>query len=329
MLSVLVIIGLSVVTFLIARVVPSDPAARYAGPKATVEQIAAAKQELGLDKPLLVQYVRYMAGVLRGDLGISITTHNKVAQDIRGTLPPSLELIVLGMLIALAAGIPVGVLGAMKPGSWIDGFGRLAAVVLVSFPSFCLGFVLQLLLYDRLHLLPVSGRVSNLTMVLHPVEARTGFYLIDSALAGNWSFFGDALSHLLLPALTLAAYPFGLVVRMVRASMVEVLAQDHTRLLKALGMKLPKIAFRYAFKLTLPALLTVIALSFAYSLTGTFLIESVFGWPGMGDYVSKALITNDYPAVMGTTLLIGIVYIGLNLIVDLGIAFVDPRVRWS
>lgn len=319
--------GLTILTFVIARVVPSDPAARYAGPKATVEQIAEARAELGLDKPIPVQYVHYMSKLVRGDMGISVTTHNDVSKDMKGVLPASIELIVLGMLIALLLGIPVGVIGAMRPGGWFDGFGRMAAVIGVSFPSFCLGFLLQLLLADWTHTLPVAGRMDNLLFVMDPIRNITGLYTIDSLLQGNWQVFKDSFLHLILPAVTLAAYPFGLIVRMVRATLVEVLAQDHSRVLRALGMRNRTIAFRYAFKLTVPAVLTVFALSFAYSLTGTFLIETVFSWPGLGDYTSKALITNDYPAVMGITIMVGIVYVILNLIVDLGIAFVDPRVR--
>lgn len=329
LLSILVMFGLSVVTFFVARVVPSDPAARYAGPQATVAEIAKAKVELGLNKPLPVQYIHYMSGIFHGNLGTSIETHNPVVKDIAGTLPASLELIILGMLIALVIGIPIGVIGAMRPGGLTDGIGRIFAVSGVSFPSFWLGFLLQMIFFGYLHWLPLSGRVSDLAVAINPIPTVTGFYLIDSVLAGNWAFFGDALTHLILPSLTLAAYPFGLVVRMVRASMIEVLTQDHARVLQALGMGKRIIAFRYALKNALPAVLTVIALSFAYSLTGTFLIESVFNWPGLGNYTSSALVTNDYPAIMGITLLVGVAYILLNLLVDLMIAIVDPRVRWA
>lgn len=329
LLSILVLFGLSVITFVIARVVPSDPAARFAGPQATVQEIAQAKVELGLDKPLPVQYVRYMEGVLHGNLGTSIDSHNPVSKDIEGTLPASLELIFFGTIIAVVIGIPVGVFGAIRPGGILDGIGRIVAVVGVSFPSFCLGFLLQILFFGYLHWFPLSSRVSDLTLALNPIHTITGSYLIDSALQGNWSFFWNAFSHLILPALTLAAYPFGLIVRMVRAAMLEVLTQDHTRVMRSLGFSKETIAFRYALKNSLPAVLTVIALSLAYSLTGTFLIESVFTWPGLGDYTSNALVTNDYPAVMGITLLVGTSYVLLNFIVDVGIAFVDPRVRWT
>lgn len=329
LLSVLVIVGLSVVTFFIARVVPSDPAARFAGPRATVQEIAKARQELGLNKPLPEQYVNYMGSLLRGDLGVSIDSHNPVTKDIESVLPATSELIILAMIIALAAGIPVGVISAMRPGGWIDAFGRMFAVFGVSFPSFWLGFLLQIVFFGALHWFPVSGRVSDLTIALNPIQSITGFYSIDSVLQGNWAFFRDAMSHLVLPALTLAAYPFGLIVRMLRASMLEVLSQDHVRLLKALGMNSRAIAFRFALKQSMPATLTVIALSVAYSLTGTFLIESVFSWPGLGNYTSNALVTNDYPAVMGITLLTGIAYVVLNFIVDLCTAALDPRVRWT
>ncbi|WP_029420310.1 ABC transporter permease [Alicyclobacillus macrosporangiidus] len=329
LLSVVVMFGLSVITFFIARVVPADPAARFAGPRATPQEIAQARIELGLDKPLWVQYAKYMAGLVHGDLGVSIDTHHAVSQDVLNALPASLELMVCSLVIALALGIPIGVWGAMRPGGLADGLGRLFAVAGVSFPSFWLGFLLQLLFVGVLHLLPVAGRVSDLTQALNPIQSITGFYLVDSALQGNWSAFSDAAAHLILPALTLAAYPFGLVVRMVRAVMLDVLSQDHVRVLRSLGMPSRTIAFRYALINAMPATLTVIALSMAYALTGTFLIESVFSWPGLGNYTANALVTNDYPAIMGITLLTGMAYVFLNLVVDVCISLLDPRVRWT
>jgi len=325
---VLVLVGLSVLTFIITRVAPGDPAALWMGPRASAAQIARATVELGLNRPLPVQYGIYMWDLVHGNLGVSIETHQPVLNNIAAYLPASLELVTSGMLIALVLGLPLGVLAAMRPGGAFDTLARLAAVLSVSVPTFWLAFLLQIVFFKDLGLLPLAGRVSELVTVLEPVRHITGFMTVDSMLEGNWTAFWSALQHLVLPALTIASYPFGLILRMVRASLLDVISLDHVRLLRALGQKRHTIAFRYALKNALPATLTVLSLTFAYSLTGTFLVESVFNWPGLGNYTAQAVVTNDYPAVMGVTLVIGVIYVVLNLVVDLVIAGIDPRVRY-
>lgn len=322
------LIGLSVLTFVITRVAPGDPAALWVGPRASTAQIARATVTLGLNRPLPVQYGIYMEDLVHGDLGVSIETHQPVLSDIAHYLPASLELVASGMLIALVLGLPLGVLSAMRPGRALDAFVRLLAVMAVSVPTFWLAFLLQIVFFKDLGVLPLAGRVSDFVTVLDPIRNITGFMTVDSLIQGNWTAFGSALRHLVLPAVTIASYPFGLMVRIVRASLLDVIPLDHVRLLRALGQRRYRIAFRYALKNALPAALTVLALTFAYSLTGTFLVESVFNWPGLGNYTAQAVITNDYPAVMGVTLVIGVIYVALNLVVDLVIAGIDPRVRY-
>lgn len=322
------LIGLSVLTFVITRVAPGDPAALWVGPRASAAQIAKATVTLGLNRPLPVQYGIYMEDLVHGDLGVSIETHQPVLSDIAHYLPASLELVASGMLIALVLGLPLGVLSAMRPGRALDAFVRLLAVMAVSVPTFWLAFLLQIVFFKDLGVLPLAGRVSDFVTVLDPIRNITGFMTVDSLIQGNWTAFGSALRHLVLPAVTIASYPFGLMVRIVRASLLDVIPLDHVRLLRALGQRRYRIAFRYALKNALPAALTVLALTFAYSLTGTFLVESVFNWPGLGNYTAQAVITNDYPAVMGVTLVIGVIYVALNLVVDLVIAGIDPRVRY-
>lgn len=324
----LVLVGLSILTFIITRVAPGDPAALWVGPRASAAQIARATVELGLNRPLPVQYGIYMWDLIHGNLGVSIETHQPVASNIAAYLPASLELVTSGMLIAVVLGLPLGVLAAMRPGGAFDTLARLVAVLSVSMPTFWLAFLLQIVFFKDLGILPLAGRVSELVTVLYPIKTITGFMTVDSLLAGNWPAFWSTLQHLVLPALTIAAYPFGLILRMTRASLLDVISLDHVRLLRALGQKRHAIAFRYGLKNALPATLTVLSLTFAYSLTGTFLVESVFNWPGLGNYTAQAVVTNDYPAVMGVTLVIGMIYVVLNLIVDLVIAAIDPRVRY-
>ncbi len=324
----LVLVGLSILTFIITRVAPGDPAALWMGPRASAAQIARATVELGLNRPLPVQYGIYMWDLVHGNLGVSIETHQPVLSNIAAYLPASLELVTSGMLIALMLGLPLGVLAAMRPGGAFDALARLGAVIAVSMPTFWLAFLLQIVFFKDLGLLPLAGRVSELVTVLEPVRHITGLMTVDSLLEGNWTAFSSALQHLVLPALTIASYPFGLILRMVRASLLDVISLDHVRLLRALGQRRHTIAFRYALKNALPATLTVLSLTFAYSLTGTFLVESVFNWPGLGNYTAQAVVTNDYPAVMGVTLVIGVIYVILNLVVDLVIAAIDPRVRY-
>ncbi len=329
LLGVLVLIGLSVLTFIITRVAPGDPAALWVGPRASAAQIERATVTLGLNRPLPVQYAIYMDDLVHGNLGLSIETHRPVSSEIASYLPASLELVVSGVLLALVLGLPLGVLAAMRPGGAFDGIARLLAVLSVSVPTFWLAFLLQIVFFKDLGILPLAGRVSNLVTALDPITRVTGFMTLDSLIQGNWPGFFSALRHLVLPAVTIAAYPFGLIVRMVRASLLDVIALDHVRLMRALGQRRHTIAFRYALKNALPPTLTVLALTFAYSLTGTFLVESIFNWPGLGNYTAQAVITNNYPAVMGVTLVIGVIYVVLNLVVDLLIAGIDPRVRYA
>jgi len=329
-LAVIVMFGLTLVTFVVARVVPSDPAAQWVGARATLAEIARARILLGLNRPLPVQYLRYMGDLLHGNLGVSIDTHQGVLANIGEYLPNSLLLVLSGMLLAVAVGLPLGAWSALRPGGGVDAVARIAAVGAVSMPTFWLALLLQLAFFGKLGWLPLSGDVNQITLALDPlVRTITGVPLVDAVLEANWAVAGDALTHLVLPAITMAAYPFGLTVRMTRASLMDALAEDHARTARAWGLPLRTVAFRYAMRVALPPVVTVLALTLAYSLTGTFLIESVFAWPGIGAYTANAIVTSDYPAVMGVTLVVGAAYVLLNLAVDLVIAVLDPRVRYT
>lgn len=329
-LALVVLFGLTLVTFVVARVVPSDPAAQWVGARATVAEIARARVVLGLDRPLPLQYWTYLTGLVHGNLGVSIDTHQSVVSNIAAYLPNSLLLVLSGMFLAIVFGLPLGAWSAVRPSGAASTLSRILAVGAVSVPTFWLALLLQLLFFGRLGWLPLAGDVNQITLALAPLSRTiTGVPLVDAVLLGNWAVAGDALAHLVLPAVTMAAYPFGLTVRMTRASLMDALAEDHARSARAWGMPERVVAFRYAMKVALPPVITVLALTLAYSLTGTFLIESVFGWPGIGAYTANAIVTADYPAVMGVTLVVGVAYVLLNLLVDLVIALLDPRVRYA
>lgn len=326
LLGVLVLFGVITITFFIVRIVPSDPAARWVGPKATAQQIAEAEKKLGLDKPLYVQYGRYISGLARGDWGISIRTKQPVLADLREYVPATLELVIVSMILALVLGIPLGVTAAVKQDRWPDHFCRFFSVGSVSLPTFWLGMTLQLIFFSRLRVLPLGGRLSDLVRMMSPVEKITGLILFDSLITGNYVAFFDAIKHIILPSVTLAAYPIGLVARMTRSSLLEVLNEDYIRAARAYGLPERTVILSYALKNAMGPTITVLALSAGYSLVNTFLIEAIFNWPGLGSYAALSVITSDYTAIMGVTIFAACSYVFLNLAADILLA-IDPRVR--
>ncbi|MEW6223048.1 MAG: ABC transporter permease [Chloroflexota bacterium] len=325
--SGLVLLGLSLVTFALARVVPSNPAAIYIGPKARPEDIARVTQELGLDRPLPVQYLTYMGDMLTGNWGTSIGTKRPVLEEIFGRLPATLELIGAAMLLAVPLGILLGVLSARWQRRPPDLVVRVVSIVGVSIPAFWLGLLLQVVFFRTLGLLPLTGRVDADLRFTSPIVEVTGLYLVDTLLAGNWTALRDVAWHLVLPAVTLAAYPIGLIARMTRASMLEAIGQDYVRAARAAGIRESLITYRLALKNALIPVTTVVGLTLAYSLTGTFFVEVVFNWPGLGTFAVKGLLNLDYPVVMGITLFGAIAYVLINLAVDLAQSWLDPRTR--
>jgi ABC-type dipeptide/oligopeptide/nickel transport system permease component len=325
--ALLVLLGVSLVTFALARVIPSNPAALYIGPRARAEEIARVAEELGLNRPLPFQYLDYMRDMLTGDWGISIGTKRPVLSEILDRLPATLELLIAAMIIAVLAGTFLGVLSAQWRGRPPDLVVRLIAIAGVSMPAFWLGLLLQVLFFRELELLPLSGRLDTDIRFTAPIVPATGFFTIDALLQGNWIALGDAAAHLVLPAVTLAAYPVGLIARMTRASMLEALGQDYVRSARAFGLPERTVIYRLALRNALPPTLTVLGLTLAYSLTGAFFVEIVFNWPGLGQFAVDALLNVDYPTVMGIALLGAAGYVLINLGVDLAQAWLDPRVR--
>lgn len=321
------LLGVSVITFVLARVIPSNAAAMYIGPKARPEDIERVARQLGLDQPLPVQYLTYMRDVLTGDWGTSIGTKRPVLDEILGRLPATLEIIAAAMAIAIPFGIALGVLSARWRGRPPDIVVRFVSIIGVSLPAFFLALILQVVFFRNLDVLPLAGRVSADLRFTNPIEPITGFYLIDTVITANWTAFGDTVYHLILPAIALAAYPLGLIARMTRSSMLETLDQDYIRTARAFGLRTGLIEYRLALRNAILPVLTVIGLTFGYLLTGSFFVEIVFNWPGLGTFAVHALLSVDYPAIMGIALLGAIGYVVINFIVDLSQAWLDPRVR--
>jgi peptide/nickel transport system permease protein len=325
-LALLVVVGVVVLTFVIARVIPGDPAASWAGPHASRQEIAQVRHQLGLDLALPQQIWRYFSGVLRGDWGTSIHTHQPVLSDIKDRAPASIELVVTAIAIALVVGLPLGLVSARWVHRAPDGLIRIAAVLAVSMPAFWLALILQLVFFQRLHWLPVAGQYDPNLDYAHPLTQYSRMVVVDAMITGNWAVLRSGLSHLVLPALVVASYPFGVITRMVRGSELDILGEDHVRAVRALGFPERAVYGRFALKPALVPVVSVIALVFAYSLVNTFLVETIFDWPGLGSYAADSISSLDTPAIIGITLFIAIVYVVANLLVDLVQAWIDPRI---
>lgn len=324
---VVVLLGLCAITFTLSRVVPGDPAAAYLGPRARLEQVEKVRVQLGLDRPLPVQFVFYMRDLLHGDLGESLRTHRPVMVGILDHLPASLELMLSAIIIALLVGIPLGVISAKKENTLTDHLSRFFSVANVSLPSFWLAMIFQILFFRWLQLFPIGGRIDTVVSLVNPIEHVTGFYSLDALMTGNWPAFKSAVAHLVLPSVTLAAYPMGLIARMTRSTMLEVLREDYITTARAIGVSEREILFVQALRNALGPTLTTAGLCFAFMLTGTFFVEIIFSWPGLGRYTVKAIFLNDYPVIMGVTILMAMFYVVVNLLVDLLLAVADPRIR--
>jgi peptide/nickel transport system permease protein len=322
-----VLLGLCAITFILSRVVPGDPAAAYLGPRAKAEQIERVRIQLGLDKPLYTQFFYYLRDLSRGNLGESLRTHRPVMVGIVDHLPASLELMFSAIFVSLLVGIPLGVISAKKENTLVDHLIRLFSVADVSLPSFWLAMIFQIVFFRWLGFFPIGGRIDTVVGLMSPIERITGLYVFDSLITGNWPAFKSALSHLVLPTITLACFSMGLIARMTRSTMLEVLREDYITTARAVGVSENEILFVQALKNALGPTITTAGLSFAFMLTATLYIELIFFWPGIGSYITKAIFLNDYPVIMGVTMLMALFYVVVNLIVDLLIAVFDPRIR--
>jgi ABC-type dipeptide/oligopeptide/nickel transport system permease component len=322
----LVLLGTSFITFTLARVIPNDPALAYIGPKATAAEAAKLRITLGLDQPIPVQYVKYLFQTLQGNWGYSLSTKQSVLQEITSRLPATLELITFAMGFALLLGVTLGVYAAKYRGRFQDSVIRILAIAGVSMPAFWLGLLLQMLFAGRLAWFPATGEFDIELKYDHPITKITGFPIFDSIITGNYHATLNGLHHMILPALTLSAYSFGLLSRMARANLLEVMSQDHVKVARAYGLSERLIFFKLALRNALPPIVTVTGLSSAYLITGTFFVEQVYNWPGIGSFAVNSLLSIDYPAIMGITLLAAIGYLLINFIVDIIQSKLDPRV---
>jgi peptide/nickel transport system permease protein len=319
------VIGVVIVTFMLTRLLPGDPAAYFAGLAATPQAIAEIRAKLGLDKSLPEQFVVYVGDLLSGNLGTSLSTGQPVVTEIATRLPASAELTLVALIVSAGIAIPLGVLAAVKQGSWIDHLCRVVTTAGVSLPVFFTGLLFAYVFYYLLQIAPApTGR---LDIFVSPPTHITGFYLIDSALSGNGEAFWGSLRQLALPASAMAIFSLAPLARMTRGSMLSVLSSDFIRTARASGLAPRTVVFTYAFRNAVLPVITTLGMVFSFLLGANVLVETVFAWPGIGLYAVNALITSDYAPVQGFVLTMAVLYIALNLVIDILYGLVDPRVR--
>jgi ABC-type dipeptide/oligopeptide/nickel transport system permease component len=318
------ILGVIVVTFLLTRALPGDPAAYFAGPAATREAVEQVRAQLGLDKSIAHQFGLYLRDLARGDLGQSLSTGQPVLKEISTRLPASLELTVCGLVFALLVAVPLGVLAATRPGSWVDHLCRVLATAGVSLPTFFTGLLLAYVFYYLLGWSP--SPVGRLDVSFSAPPAITGLYLVDSLLARDFELFRAAFGQLVLPAVTLGLFVMAPIMRMTRASMLGVLSSDFVRTARASGLSSRRVLYVYAMRNAMLPVVTTLGMVFSFLLGSNVLVEKVFAWPGIGSYVIEALVASDYAPVQGFVLTMALVYVALNLLIDLLYGVIDPRV---
>jgi peptide/nickel transport system permease protein len=319
---VFVLAGLAVITFFVSFMVPADPARYFAGPHATNEQVEALKRRYGLDRPPHEQFVNYIIRLFHADLGMALHTRRPVIEDLKVRFPATLELALVSIVIATLVGVLVGVVSAVKKDTLIDNVMRVFALGGVALPGFFLALVFQFVFYARLGIFPSGGRIDP---HVH-LQRITGLNLIDSTITLNWPAFVSSFYYLILPSTCLAYIALSTIARMTRSSMLEVLSQDYMKTAKAKGLANFKVIYKHALRNALIPTSTVIGLTFGNILGGAVLIELIFRWPGVGTYLAQSMITVDFPAIMGTTLLIAAIYVIVNLFVDIGYSIIDPRI---
>ena len=323
LLIVPTLFGVSILTFVLSRLVPGDPARLAAGAQSTPEMYEQIRREFRLDDPPPVQYWTYLTGLFRGDWGRSILSRRPVLDDLAVFWPATFELVVFSMLIAVAVGVPLGILAAVRADRPADQMSRVLALLGVSVPAFWLAILLQIFFGLRLGLLPVSGRLS--AMADAPTTI-TSLYTLDSLLTGNWTTLGESLRQILLPAITLSFPAMATIMRFTRATLLETLGQDFVRTARAKGATERNVVTRHALRNALIPTVTMIGLSFGWAMGGSVLVETVFDWPGIGLYATKSALSLDFMPIMGIALLYGFVFSVINILVDVTYGALDPRV---
>lgn len=319
------LIGVVVVTFILTRALPGDPAAYFAGAAATKEAVEEIRKKLGLDQSLPKQFFVYLGNLAHGDLGTSLTTGQSVANEVMTRLPASLELTLAGLLLATVVAIPLGVAAATRRDSWVDHTARIIATTGVSLPVFFTGLLFVYLFYYKLGWAPAP--IGRLDVYMYAPPGITGFYLIDSLLAGQGATFFASLKQLILPALTIALFVLAPITRMTRAAMLGALSSDFVRTARAMGLSTTTVVYRYALRNAMLPVLTTLGMVFSFLLGANVLVEKVFAWPGIGTYAIESLVASDYAPVQGFVLTMAVLYVFLNLLLDIGYTLLDPRVR--
>jgi peptide/nickel transport system permease protein len=319
-------VGMTLIAFIVSHSVPADPVAAHLGQRAMEDKVivAAFRQQWGLDKPLPEQYLTYLANLVQGNLGTSIRTHAPVGEDLARFLPASAELALAATFVGVVCGIPFGVVSAVRRNQWMDHVLRGVSLLGVSSPVFWLGLIALYIFYFRLGWLPGPGR---LDVGMQEPTHVTGMYTVDSLLTANWTTLAASVKHLILPGLVLASVYLGLVTRMTRSSMLEVLSADYVRTARGKGLAQRAVIYRHALSNALIPTITVLGLAFGDILAGTVLTETIFSWPGIGRYAYQSAVTLDFPAIMGVSLLIAAIFITVNLVTDVAYLVLDPRLR--
>lgn len=320
-----ILFGVSAAAFLMIHLLPGDPATVYLGEHANAESIARVQHEFGLDKPLPVQYGIYFWQAIRGNFGESLQTHRPVTVEFLPRFPATIELSLGAMTVALLVGIPIGILSAARPNSLFDRAGMAVALAGVSFPVFWLGLLLVYIFSVYFHTLPTSGQI-GVDAALTPI---THIDVLDGLLTGNFAAAGDALRHLILPSITLSSYSTAIIARMTRASMLDALHQDYIRTARAKGVASRKVIIGHGLRNALLPVITVIGLQVGALLTGAILTETIFSWPGVGRYMYDSILFRDYPVILAGILLFSLMFVLVNLCVDVLYAFLDPRIRYT
>ncbi|WP_370552577.1 ABC transporter permease [Conexibacter sp. CPCC 206217] len=323
---VLLLIGITLISFVLTQAVPGDPAIANLGQHPTPESIRAFNEKYGLDDPLPVQYLTYLGNLVQGDLGVSQQTHQPVADDLSVAIPATAELAIFAIVFSTIFGVAFGVLAALRRDTAVDHGLRVFTLAGISVPMFWLGLLGLYLFFFKWGILPGGGRLDPTTT---PPTDITGLNTVDALLDGNLSTFWDALKHLILPGLVLVTYSVSLISRYTRSAVLEVLHADYVRAARAKGLPERTVVTRYILRAALPSIVTVMGLVFANVLAGAVLVENIFNWPGIGQYAYKSAVSLDLPAIMGVSIFIALVYVIVNLVVDLLYAVIDPRVRLS
>lgn len=320
-----VLVGLSLIVFFMIRAIPGNPAQVILGQLATKEAIDSLTKELGLNEPWYTQYFHYIGNLLTGDLGESLRTKNPISEELWPYLTATLELSLVAIIIAIVVGVNAGIISAWFQNSWFDYIAMLLALIGVSMPIFWLGLMEQWLFAIQWDILPTAGRED----IRNPIDSITGLYIIDTLVQGKWDQFAVVIKHLALPSVALATIPMAIIARITRSSMLEVMRSDFIRTARAKGLRMFWVVYRHSLKNAVIPILTVIGLQFGVLLGGAILTETIFSWPGIGRYIYEAIGYRDYPVIQSGILIIALLFVCINLIVDLLYTVIDPRIKYN